>query len=113
MTFRREIWWEPEPGKTWAPRYAAAMRRRKRDHDKWEGERKMSQQRVGDQLLLRLPLGLKQRLQERAEKTSCPMSSIVIRAIQEHLDRPDILDRIARLEKLIGIKNEIPATRPS
>ena len=59
--------------------------------------------RVGDQLLLRLPVGMKQRLQERADKLRCPMASVVIRAIEEHLDRPDILDRLDRLEQLMGV----------
>ena len=38
MTFRREKWWEPEPGKEWTPGYAALMRTRKRKHDKWNAE---------------------------------------------------------------------------
>ena len=65
--------------------------------------------RVGDQLLLRLPPGMKQRLQERAEKSGRPMSSEVIEAIEHHLARPCFLERIARLEKMMGISDEIPA----
>ena len=65
----------------------------------------MSQQRVGDQLLMRLPPGMKQRLQARADETGRPMSSEVIEAIEHHLARPCIIDRLARLEKLMGIGN--------
>lgn len=55
--------------------------------------------RVGDQYLLRLPPGMRERLEQRAAANSRTMAAEVIEAIEQHLTRTD---RVTQLWEFFG-----------
>lgn len=57
--------------------------------------------RSGEQYLLRMPVGMRKRLEERADRTGHSVNTEIVMAIEEHLDKPTVLQRIERLEERV------------
>jgi predicted DNA-binding protein len=61
--------------------------------------------RAGDQFMMRMPPGMRARLQREADKNRRPLAAEVIDAIRKHLDSPTILEhldeRLRRVEDMV------------
>jgi hypothetical protein len=64
---------------------------------------------IGEQYLLKFPPGMRKRLQDRADQNGRSLAAEMIRALEDHLNRPSILDRLDRIERKLGIVETVRA----
>jgi predicted DNA-binding protein len=62
--------------------------------------------REGDQYLLRLPPGFRERLRQRAAENSRSVKAEIVKAIESYLDADDLVKRVERIEKHLGIRRD-------
>jgi predicted DNA-binding protein len=55
------------------------------------------------QYLLKLPLDMRARMQKRADQAGRSLSAEILAAIEAHLKRPSIFDRVTRIEERLGL----------
>jgi len=59
--------------------------------------------RDGDQYMMRLPEGMRDRIKARADSAGRSMAAEIICALEQYLDKPSLLNRVERIERYLSL----------